>query len=367
MSYAPLPMVPGPVTLHPKVLEAMRKDYGSGQIEEDFIGLYDATARKFARLMGTKIKNGNDVVLMTGEGMLALWGALKSCLRPKDRVATIGTGIFGDGFADMAESLGCEVTKISLPYNSTIPTEGKEFEALAEKLAIAKPKMLIAVHCETPSGTLNPLEAVGKLKHELGIPLFVVDAVASLGGAPVCMDDWHVDLMLGGSQKCLSAPPSMSMLGVSAKAWECIREVGYQGYDAILPFATVRQDGRCPYTPYWHGMAAIHAAAEALLEEGLEAVFARHEAVALQCRKGLKEQGFSLWTEEKAINSPTVTAAMIPAGYTWQSWQSHLKKKGLIVAGSFGPMAGKVFRLGHMGVQAQEWMMKEVLEILGDF
>jgi len=227
-----------------------------------------------------------------------------------------------------------------------------------------QPTVLTAVHCETPSGTLNPLAALGKLKHELDIPLFVVDAVSSIGGAPVHMDDWHVDLMLGGTQKCLSAPPSMTMVGVSATAWERMRVVNYQGYDSILPFATVRQDGRCPYTPYWHGMASLHAAAEAIMEEGMEAVFARHEATALLCRQGLKKLGIPLWTAPDAINSPTVTAAMIPEGYDWPTWQQCLKQRGLVVSGSFGPMAGKVFRLGHMGTQAQPWLMREALDVI---
>ena len=100
--YAPIPMVAGPVTLYPEVADAMARDYGSGQIEPDFLPLYKETAGKLARLMYTD----DDVVLMTGEGMLALWGALKSCLKPGDSVLTVGTGVFGDGFADMAERRG---------------------------------------------------------------------------------------------------------------------------------------------------------------------------------------------------------------------------------------------------------------------
>ena len=126
--------------------------------------------------------------------------------------------------------------------------------AAEEAIRRVKPVMLTAVHCETPSGTLNPIGLLGKLKKDLGVPLFYVDTVAGLGGAPVHMDEWNVDLMLGGSQKCLSCPPSMSMVGVSAAAWERMKEVNYQGYDAILPFRTVRTDGRCPYTPNWHGV-----------------------------------------------------------------------------------------------------------------
>ena len=356
MSYAPIPMVPGPVSLHPDVIAALAQDYGSGQVESDFMNLYDATSRDIARLMGTN----NDVVLMTGEGMLALWGALKSCLKPGDPVVSVGTGVFGDGIGEMAESFGCKVEKVSLPYNSTIDDLSRVEEAIRR----VRPVMLTAVHCETPSGTLNPLAELGKLKQDMHVPLFYMDCVASLGGAPVEADAWHVDLALGGSQKCLSCPPSMSMAGISEMAWERMKEVNYQGYDAILPFKTVRTDGRCPYTPSWHGIAALHAGARVLFKEGLNNVFKRHEAVAAQCRTGLAELGIPLWTAPNAVNAPTVTAAMIPSGYTWPQWKEALRRHGLVCTGSFGPMANKVFRLGHMGTQAQPYLMEQALDAI---
>lgn len=116
MAYAPIPMVPGPVTVHPEVLLAMNKDFGSGQIDEQFLPLYHATGRNLARILGT----ANDVVLMSGEGMLALWAGLKSCLQAGDAVVSVGVRVFGDGIGDMAASFGCRVERISLPYNSTI-------------------------------------------------------------------------------------------------------------------------------------------------------------------------------------------------------------------------------------------------------
>ena len=357
MPYAPIPMVPGPVTLHPDVISAFSRDYGSGDLEPDFMSFYDAASRNIALLMGTK----NDVVLMSGEGMLALWAGLKSCLSPGDAVVCVGTGVFGDGVADMARSFGCKVELVSLPYNSTI----SDLAPIADAIKRLRPVMLTAVHCETPSGTLNPLAELGRLKKELGVPLFYVDAVASLGGAPVQADAWNIDLLLGGSQKCLSAPPSMSMIGVSEAAWERIEDVNYQGYDALAPFRNVRSEGLFPYTPDWHGVAALHAATQALFREGLEKVFARHERVAQKCREGLRTMGISLWTAPDAVNSPTVTAALVPPRFSWSEWRARLRAHGLVCAGSYGPMAGKVFRLGHMGVQAQDYLMDEALRAIG--
>lgn len=355
--YAPIPMVPGPVSLAPEVLEAMSRDYGSGQIEDDFLPFYASTAAKIAQIANTK----NDVALMTGEGMLALWGALKSCLKPGDKVLALGTGVFGDGIGEMAASFGCEVKSLSFPYNSTIDMHMAEIEAAAAKF---EPKMITVVHCETPSGTLNPLAKLGALKKHLNIPLLYVDAVSSWGGAEILNDAWNIDLLLGGSQKCFSAPPSMSFVAVSNTAWQAMEETKYQGYDNILPFRTIQQAGRCPYTPYWHGVAALNAAADVILKEGMENCIKRHLEVAQICRNGLKELGVKLFTDPAAVASPTVTAAFIPSGYSFKSWQNALREHGLITAGSFGPMLDKVFRLGHMGTQACPEQMQKALTII---
>lgn len=358
LPYAPIPMLPGPVSVPGQVLAAMSRDYGSGQVESAFLPLYERVGRSLARLMGTR----HQVALMTGEGMLALWAALKSCLAPGDAVLSVATGVFGDGIADMAASIGCRVTKLSYAYNSTIgPAQLEDIEAAIRR---QRPVMLTAVHCETPSGTLNPLRELAEIKERLGVPLFYVDAVASVGGAPVRGDEMHIDLLLAGSQKCLSAPPSMSALAVSEKAWEIAQRVNYQGYDSLLPFRDVQYAGRCPYTPYWHGVAALEAALELLEKEGFETVFKRHEAVAGQCRQGLRALGLELFPAPGAEASPTVTAALLPKGFSWEDWRQKLRTRGLVVAGSFGPMAGRVFRLGHMGTQADADLMDRALEAM---
>lgn len=354
-------MLPGPVSVPEKVLAAMSRDYGSGQVESDFPALYEGVGKALGRLMGTE----NKVVLMTGEGMLALWAALKSCLKPGDAVVSVGTGVFGDGIGQMAESIGCRVEKLSFPYNSTIGPE--QLEIIEAAIGRVKPVMLTAVHCETPSGTLNPLSELGEMKKRLGVPLFYVDAVASVGGAPLRGDDHHIDLLLTGSQKCLSAPPSMSALAVSDTAWDIVRRVNYQGYDALLPFYGPQADNRpYPYVPYWHGLAALAEALALLEAEGLPAVFERHEAVARQCREGLRALGLELFPAPEAKASPTVTAALLPGGVTWADWRQGLRALGLVVGGSLGPMAGRVFRLGHMGSQADSGLMAKALEVIGE-
>ena len=356
MQTYPIPMVPGPVAVPEAVRQVYLQPYGSGDLETEFIDLYSRTQKQLKVILGTR----DDIVIQSGEGMLALWSALKSCLVPGDRVLTVATGVFGYGIGEMAQSIGADVKTVGFSYDETINDMARIEAAIAE----FKPRMITAVHCETPSGTLNPLEELGRLKHAYRVPLLYVDTVAGAGGVPVLADDWHIDLCLGGTQKCLSAPPDMCFLSVSPKAWEIVEAVGYVGYDALKPFHRAVKDRFFPYTPSWQGVAALHAAAELLLEEGLENSFNRHDAVARQCRQGLDQMGIDLFPTADAIPSPTVTAAQIPDGFTWETWDRRLRESGLVAAGSYGPLAEKVFRLGHMGTQADMTLMEKALEVI---
>jgi aspartate aminotransferase-like enzyme len=356
MKTYPIPMVPGPVRAHPRVLEAYRVDYGSADLEPDFVALYRLAEENLKRLLQTR----NSVVIFQGEGMMALWGALKSCLAPGDRVLSIATGIFGEGIGDMAAGIGAEVRKIRLPYNETLA----DLSACEAALAAFKPKMITAVHCETPSGTLNPLAGLGRLKAAHGVPLFYVDAVSSIGGAPVLPDEWKVDLCLGGGQKCLSALPDICFLSVSDKAWEVAAAVNYTGYDALKPFRTAAADHYFPYTPCWQSTAALNAGAEAILKEGIEDCLARHATVAGYCRERLAAIGYTLFPAPEAVPSPTVTAVNVPPGVNWAEFDARLRRRGLVAGGNYGPLAGKVFRLGHMGTQADLKLVKLALDVL---
>ena len=359
--YTAMPFYPGPVSIHPAAAKALSRDYGPPRMGDGYLQLYNSVRRRLQTVLGTQ----EDVVLSTGEGMLVLWGALKSLLKPGDTVLSIGTGVFGDGFADMAEVLGCRAVRISQPYDTTIDAD--TLEKAKDAIRTHRPMLITAVHCETPSGTLNPLEELGQLKKDMGVPFMVVDAVASAGGAPVFSDAWHADCVLGGSQKCLACPPDMSFMSVSAAAWERIREVGYAGYDALAPYHLSYEDAmRFPYTPNWWGVAALDAVLRAMEDEGWPQVFARHEDVARLCREGLAETGIELWPAPGAVCSPTVTAARVPAGWEWPAWRDALAAEGLVVGGSLGPLAGKVFRLGHMGTQADAARMTAAIKVMNN-
>lgn len=351
-----IPMVPGPVSVSREVLEAGQVNFGSADLEKDYLELYKDTEKLLRKVMRTR----NTVVIQTGEGMLALWSALKSCLVPGDKVLALSTGLFGYGIGEMAENIGCEVRTLGFGFDETFT----DFELIEKAIREFQPKMITMVQNETPSGTMNPVAEIGALKVKYGVPLLYVDAVSGLGGSVVKTDEWQVDLCLGGSQKCLSAPASMSFLSVSDKAWGIIEEVGYAGYDALLPFRDAVRNAYFPYTPYWQGTAQLHRACELLLEEGLTKVIARHEKVAAYCRQRVAEMGLKLFPAFDAVPSPTVTAVYVPGKMSWKKLDASLREDGVVFGGNYGCLAGKVFRIGHMGTQADFDLVKRALDIL---
>jgi aspartate aminotransferase-like enzyme len=347
----------------PDVLEAHAKDYGSADLEPEFLQLYETTAKQLGEIMHAR---ASDVVILSGEGMLALWSALRSCIRPGDRVLSVATGVFGAGIASMARKCGAVVRVVEFAANSTV-SDADWTQVVAAAVCEFAPRMITAVHCETPSGTLNPLHRLKELTAQctsLPPPLIYVDAVSSIGGAELRVDEWGIDLALGGSQKCMSCPPTLAWVAVSPRAWRAIEEVQYDGYDALLPWRNGA--AAAPYTHNWHGMAALHLACEKILREGVEACWVRHTRVAEHCRHRLAELGLPSFYAPGAVPSPTVTAVPLPAGLDWPTLDAEFRSRGVIVAGSYGDLAKKVWRIGHMGSQADIAMVDRALDALTD-
>jgi len=349
-----IPLVPGPVAVPQAVRAAYAVDYGSADMEDEFFALYAACERDLQTLLGTS----SAVTIQSGEGMLALWGALKSVIRPGDRVLAVATGLFGYGIGDMARQLGAEVEVVGFGDDEAI-----EPQPVREAVQRFRPRLVTAVHCETPSGVLNPLAEVGAICREVDA-LFYVDFVASAGGVAVDVDACAIDLGLGGSQKALSLMPDLSMISVSERAWAAVAETGYVGYDALAPWRTALADRYFPYTHNWHALAGLQVSLRLLLEEGLENVYARHAAAAACCRERLRDMGVRLFPVSDAISAPTVTAAYVPDGWTWEALDRALRAEGMVVGGNYGKLAAKVFRIGHMGSQADVGLVARGMDVL---
>lgn len=349
-----IPLVPGPVSIPAEVLDAYRMDYGSADLEDEFFDLYGECEAGLQKILETD----NDVTIQTGEGMLALWGALKSVLEPGDRVLAVSTGLFGHGIGEMARTTGAAVEILEFPNNDVADPDRVRDAALR-----LRPKLITAVHCETPSGTLNPVGDLGAISREVDA-LFYVDFVASGGGARVAVDANHIDLGLLGSQKVLSLMPDLSMVSVSPRAWDAVEAVGYAGYDALAPWRTALEDRYFPYTHNWHALTGLRVAIKRLLNPSPQHNYNQHNTTAALCRQRLQAMGIKLFPVSEAICSPTVTAAYVPEGWTWTDLDAALRARGMAVGGNYGDLAGKVFRVGHMGSQADPDLVGRGMDVL---
>jgi aspartate aminotransferase-like enzyme len=262
----------------------------------------------------------------------------------------VSSGLFGAGFADMARVTGADARTVDFPFNA-VPDPDQVAAAAREY----RPTVVTMVHCETPSGTLTPVEVVGqRLRVVAPDALFVVDAVASIGGVPLDTTAAGVDFCLLGTQKCLSAVPDLGIVAVSPRGWEQVERIGYQGYDALAPLRHAAAQRYFPYTHSWHAVAGLHTACCTLLDEGLAAAYARHARVAQGWRDAGRALGLMLYPEDEAICSPTVTAFQVPEALGWPELDRRLRAQGMVVGGNYGELAGKVFRIGHMGTQATD-------------
>lgn len=353
-----LSLVPGPTRMLPNVLAAHGAHYGSPDTEDAFWSDYlalEATLQAFLRTQ-------QSVVIQSGEGMLGLWGALKSTLQPGDVVVSAANGLFGAGFADMAKRLGADVHVIEGDW-----TRAMDVDALIAEIKRWNPKLVTMVHCETPSGVLNALEGVGDAVDAYTTDgLFLVDFVSSAIGAPLAVDALKIDLGLLAPQKALSGPASLAITTVSDKAWKRIDQCAYVGYDALEPFHNVaaKTPRLFPYTHNWHAVRATMAACENIEREGgVDASIARHRDVSAFCRAEAQKLGLKLYGSEEAA-APTVTALVIPDWCDWTELQQELRQHKVFVGGSYGPLYGKVMRLGHMGSQADKELVSKALGVL---
>lgn len=351
-----IPLVPGPVRIAPATLAAYGHDYPSADLEPEFVALYRETAARLGQIMRTR----NQVVIALGEAMVVLWGTMKSALGPGDRVLAVNSGLFGGGFAEMARVTGAEARTVDFPFD-----EAPDPDRVAEAALAFAPTLVTMVHCETPCGTLTPVEAVGQRLREVAPDaLFVVDAVASIGGAPLDTDAAGIDFCLLGTQKCLATVPDLGIVAVSERGWAKVERVGYAGYDALAPFRHAADRRYFPYTHSWHAVAALNTACGALLDEGLDAAHARHARVAQRWRDAIREMGLILFPRREADCSPTVTAIRVPDDLGWPALDGRLRERGMAVGGNYGELAGKVFRIGHMGAQATDDLFERGAAVL---
>ncbi len=340
-------MTPGPVEVSPRVLQALARPT-IYHYYKNFIEFFTETTEKMRKIFQTK----DDVLILQGEGVLGLEAAIANTIDPGDKVLVLDSGPFGKWFGEYAVNFGGKVTNVSVEYNDAIDPE-----KVKEKLDTEKNiKAMTVVHCETPAGILNPIQALCPLAKKKGI-LTIVDAVSSLGGVDVRPDEWGVDICISASQKALGSTPGLTMVSVSPDAWDVIDRKKKPVKNSYLSLTDWRdawlRNRRFPYTPFVAEMYALAEACDELLEEGLQNSFSRHRAVAEECRHSVEGLGLKLWPKRYEICSNTVTAIEIPKGYVDSEIVNTMSEKyGILIGGGYRELSGQLLRIGHMAYQA---------------
>jgi len=300
---------------------------------------------------------------VSGTGSAGMEFCFANLIEPGDEVVIGVNGVFGARMAEVAERCGASVVKVESEWGKII-----EPDQVANALKNRSPKMVAIVHAETSTGALTPVEEISKLTHEAGA-LMLIDAVTSLGGCPVRIDDWDIDAVYSGTQKCLSCPPGLSPVSLSNRAMDSIklRKGKVQSwYLDVNLLANYWGEGARVY----HHTApitmnyALHESLRLVLNEGLEERWARHEENHALLKKGLaglglyiaSQEGHQLWQ----LNAVTVPEGIDEASVRKGLLASH----GIEIGAGLGPLAGKVWRIGLMGYSSTRENVNRVLDAI---
>nr|WP_044476681.1 alanine--glyoxylate aminotransferase family protein [Oceanobacillus massiliensis] len=359
-------MTPGPVEVDPRVLRAMGTPI-LGQFDPAFTTIMDRVMQMLRKVFQTKNDWAFPVDGTSRSGVEAL---LCSIIEPGDKVLIPIYGRFGHLLLEICERYGADVHTMECPWGEVFSPSD-----IIQEMKKISPKITAIVHGETSTGQMQSLEEIGRACREQDI-LFIVDAVASIGGTPVRADEWYLDGVVGGTQKCLSVPSGMAPITYNNRIEKVIaaRKKVEKGIETE---ADRRQTGRRPFIKsnyfdismlqdYWgprrlnhHTEAttmlyALHEGLRIVLEEGLEERFLRHKRHEQALISGIKAMGLSIFGNE-ASKLPTVTCVLIPPGVDGESVRKMLLNEfGIEIASSFGPLQGKIWRIGTMGYSCRK-------------
>lgn len=349
--------MPGPSNVRENVRQARSIKTTNPDVDVDFVEFYKSTCDKMAKIINTK----NDVYILSGEGILGLEAACASLTEKNDRVLVIDNGIFGKGFEDFVTMYGGEAVLFSKSYKKAIDVD--ELERFLEKDHDFKYATI--VHCDTPTGVLNDLSKICPLLKKYNI-LTVVDSVAAMVGEELLVDDWQIDMVLGGSQKAISAQPGLSIVSVSEDAKNAMKNrkskiIGF--YCNLTIWEDYYEQKYFPYTMPISDIISLDRALENILEEGTENTIKRHERIAKATREALKEYGGELFLNSGYSN--TVTALVIPENIGALNLTKYIREKyNTIIGTSLGEYEDKLLRIGHMGENAKLDKIIYILDIL---
>jgi len=367
-------MGPGPINAHPRVLQAMSAPL-LGQFDPQFREYMRQTSALYRGVFQTANRG---TLLVDGTARAAIEAALVSLIEPGDRVLVPVFGRFGHLLAEISRRCGAEVRGVEIEWGSVFQAE--QFE---KEIKTFRPKIVAVCHGDTSTTMAQPLAALGRLCRESDALLYV-DATATLGGMDLQADAWQLDVVSAGLQKCLGGPPGSAPLTLNERAEKRIARRKHTEEGLKAPG---QQDGTGPVIQsnyfdlamildYWSDGALNHhteattmlyaarECARVVLQEGLANCFARHAAASAALTAGLESMGLKLFGDQRH-KMPNVTGVHIPQGVDGDAVRRALLLEHNIEIGtSFGPLHGKIWRIGTMGVNATEDAVRRTLDAL---
>lgn len=339
--------LPGPVELHDRVYE-VTGDYMINHRGPDYATLLERLIGNLKRVFQTE----NDVLMLNCSGKGALEAVVANLFSQRSPVLVLSNGFFGENLRKTVDAY-CLV-RPSLLVRSEGEVEWGEAitPELVEKALEEHPSVeaVYIVHSETSTGVVNPIKEIGEVVRNKG-KLFLVDGISSVGGVNVPTDELGIDALVTASQKAIGAPPGVSFVSVSDRAWQAYEKSElpkfYWDFENIK---TSLEKGMPFSTPPLPAIFGLDEALRLLLDEGLEQVFERHDRVSEVLWSELEDIGYELFVQDEKTRSRTVTSVRVPDGVDADRFLKKLKEKYLVeFAAGPGKLRGKIFRIGHMG------------------
>lgn len=357
-------MGPGPSNSPPRVLNASALPL-LGHLHPEFTQIMDEVKDgiKYA------FQTSNDwTVCVSGTGHAAMECAVCNVVEPGDKVLVCVNGLWGERFADMVQRHEGNVSTIDIPMGTVFT-----LEEIEKGLKEHRPSIMFITHGESSGTTVQPLEGIGDLCHRYKC-ILVVDSVAAMGGVPLFMDKWGIDIMYSGAQKVLSAPPGASPISFSDLARQKIENRNTKVRSYYFDMYHLSNYWGCDAGPrrYHHtgpisSVYAIREGLSILAEQGLENSWEKHSKCVQQLHNGLEALGLKLFVKDKSSRLPCVTGVIVPDGVNWKDVSDYAMKHFRVeISGGLGAQAGKIWRIGLMGYNCTEDNVNLVLRALNE-
>lgn len=351
-------MGPGPSCVPPEVYSALSRKT-LGHLDPYFLQIMEELKEMLRIIMNTR---NNLTIPISGTGSAGMEAAFVNLIEPGDRVLILINGVFGMRMQDVATRLGARVDALEFPWGTPVITD-----EVQKKIKSDSYKIVAVIHAETSTGVRNPIEEIGSiLKGKETI--YLVDTVTGLGGIEVRMDDWNIDVLYSGTQKCLSCPPGLAPLSFSEKAMERLNARKTRVPNWYLDLTMIAnywgQKRVYHHTAPVNMLYGLYQALLLILEEGAENVFRRHMEAHEVLVEGLERLGLKMLVEEP-WRLPMLNAVCIPEGIDELSIRQRLRNEHKIeIGGGLGPLSNKIWRIGLMGHTARKNNVDRLLDSL---